>query len=146
MRCGPSSSTLSLAHVEVFAADHVVIVPAGIGVAPVFRHRGAYVRGGSCVYPLRTFEPTGLVALGPGPTRTLGQFFDLWGQPLDRNRVAGFHVRPGHEVAVFVSGVLCLGNPRSVAVSPRAQITVEIGPYVPPHDRYLFPPVQSLGR
>jgi hypothetical protein len=146
MKCGPSASTISVAHVEVFADGHVVIVPAGIGVAPVLRRQGAYVRGGRCVYPLRTFEPTGLVALEFGPTRTLGQFFDLWGQPLDRNHVAGFHVGPRGGIAVFVQGVRWRGNPRSVSLSPHAQITVELGPHVPPHDRYMFPPPQALGR
>jgi hypothetical protein len=146
MTCEPSSSTVSAAHVEVFAANHVVVVPAGIGVAPVPRHEGAYVRGGRCVYPLRTFEPTGLVLLGAGPAPTLGQFFDLWGQTLGRHEVAGFHVSPGDTIAAFVNGTRWPGNPRSIALSARAQITIEGGPYVPPHARYLFPPLRSLGR
>jgi len=134
-----------MAHIEVFAANHVVVVPAGVGVAPALRRRGAYVRGGRCVYALRTYEPTGLVLLGSGAARTLGQFFDLWGQPLDRHRVAGFHVRPGAGVVVFAWGIQWPGNPRSLPISSDAQITVEIGPYVRPHARYMFPPLESVG-
>jgi hypothetical protein len=135
-----------MAHVEIFAANHVVIVPAGIGVAPVLRRQGAYVRGGSCVYPVRTFEPTGLMVVGPGPTRTLGELFDLWGESLNRHEVAGFHARPGGEIAVFVRGMLWRRHPRSVPLFPHAQITIEVGPYVPPHARYAFPPLEPAKR
>src|SRR5882672_9532519 len=49
------------AHVELFAQGRVVIVPAGIGVAPPLRRRGAYVLSGRCSYSVRTREPTGVI-------------------------------------------------------------------------------------
>src|SRR3954468_22805440 len=70
------------AHVEVFAARQVVIVPAGIGVAPPHRGRAPYVRSGRCSYPVRTREPTGVVEVARGAHATLGDLFDVWGQPL----------------------------------------------------------------
>ena len=53
-------------HVEFFARGKVMVVPAGIGVAPPLRRDGAYVRGGRCRFPLSTTEPTGSSA-SPAP-------------------------------------------------------------------------------
>ena len=146
MSCKVPSPATSVAHVEVFAANHVVVIPAGIGIAPPLVAHGAYAYGGRCVYPLRTLEPTGVLLIEPGPTRSLGQFFDLWGQPLNQRDVAGFHAPHGHTVSVFVDGTLWRGNPRSVSISAQAQITIEVGPFVRPHVRYSFPPIQAIGR
>lgn len=144
MSCKPAAPVVALAHVEVFAAGHVVVIAAGIGVAPPLRRHGAYVRTGRCVYPIHTIEPTGLVLTAAGPSRRLGQLFDLWGQPLSDRDVAGFRAPLGQHVLVFIDGVPWPGNPGSAALSPNAQITVEVGSYVPPHTRYTFPTLQSL--
>ena len=42
MRCERTSPAASVAHIEVFAANHVVVIPAGIGFAPPLGRRGAY--------------------------------------------------------------------------------------------------------
>jgi hypothetical protein len=139
MSCRASSPVVSAAHVELFAEDHVVIVPAGIGVAPPLRRGGAYVSGGRCLYPLHTLEPTGLVLLGAGPTRTLGEFFEVWGQPLRGNLIAGFAAPHGGHVAVYIGGVVWNGDPAAAPLTPHAQLTIEVGPRVPPHAHYVFP-------
>lgn len=139
MSCQASSAVLSVAHIEVFAEDRVVVVPAGIGVAPPLRRQGAYVSGGSCVYPLHTLEPTGLVLIGPGRPHTLGQFFEVWGQPLGDAVVAGFRAARGDHVAVYIDGITWRGNPTAAPLTPHAQVTIEVGPRVPPHARYVFP-------
>jgi len=144
MSCKPASPAVSLAHLEVFAAGHVVQIPAGVGFAPPLRRDGAYVRAGGCVYPIRTVEPTGLVLLAAGPIRKLGQFFDLWGQPLSHRQLAGFRALAGQDVSVFINGVLWPEGPDLAPISPGAQITIEVGPYVPPHTRYTFPSLQSV--
>jgi hypothetical protein len=146
MGCEPVRPVVSLAHVEVFAAGRVVEVPAGIGFAPPLRRRGAYVHDGRCVYPLRTIEPTGLVLLAAGGPRTLGELFGLWGQPLSRRRVAGFRAHAAGRVRVFIDGVLWRGGPGSAPVFAGAQVTVEVGAYVPPHVHYVFPGLRSLTR
>jgi hypothetical protein len=130
--------------VELFAANHVVVIPAGIGVAPPLARDGVYVRGGRCEYAVRTLEPTGVTLLGPGGIHTLGELFDLWGQHLDRHQVAGFRARAGEAVSVYFDGGLCRGDPATVPLTNEAQITIEVGPYVPPHARYLFPPLAAL--
>ncbi|HTZ88178.1 MAG TPA: hypothetical protein VMB05_16050 [Solirubrobacteraceae bacterium] len=142
MRCG-SKRTIGAAHLEVFANGHVVVIAAGIGVAPPLRRHGAYVLGGRCTYPLHTLEPTGLVLIADGPARTLGNLFDLWGQPLASQAVAGFRAPAGHPVAVFIDGARWSGPPAAAPLSAGAQITVELGEHVTPHARYEFPALQS---
>ena len=146
MNCERTLPAASVAHIEVFAADHVVVIPAGIGFAPPLARRGAYVQAGRCAYPLRTLEPTGLVLAEAGPTRDLGQFFDLWGQPLSQRGVAGFRASRGHGVSVFVNGTRWPHGPRSAPISPHGQITIEVGPFIRPHASYSFPPLPTVGR
>lgn len=144
MTCTHGLAAVSAVHVELFADNHVVVIPAGIGLAPPLERRGAYVPGGRCAYPMHTVEPTGLVLLGGGSPRKLGEFFDLWGQPLDAQRAAGFHAAAGRRVLVFIDGRRWSGDPRSVSLTPETQVTVEVGPPVPPHAHYAFPSLESL--
>ena len=63
-------------HVELFARNRVIIVPAGID------------------HPcMRTRWPVGIVELRGH--HTLGDFFRVWGQPLSRTRLVGFKTRGG---------------------------------------------------
>lgn len=144
MRCHARSDVVGAAHVEVFAYRHVVVIAAGIGVAPPLRRRGAYVLGGRCAYQLHTLEPTGLVLIDAGPPRTLGDLFALWGRPLTRRVVAAFRAAAGQPVAVFLDGVRWSGSPGAAPLSMGAQITIELGGYVKPHARYEFPALRVL--
>jgi hypothetical protein len=110
-------------HLELFAHRRVVVVPPGIGVA----------RSG-CSYPLRTTAPTGVVEVR-GRGRTLGELFAVWGRRLGPRRLLSFRGR----VSVFVGGRRRAGDPRAVALTPHAQIVVEVGGYVAPHPAYVFP-------
>lgn len=120
-------------HVEVFLDGHAVVVPAGIGIAGPRRRVGAYVTGGRCRYPLVTEEPTGLVWVAG--TRTLGDLFALWGQPLGRTRLLSAH----GAVIVAVDGRAVGGDPRGIPLTPRAEIVLQVGRRVPPHPGYRFP-------
>jgi hypothetical protein len=104
-----------------------------------FSRDGAYVSGGRCRYPLRTVEPTGLIEVEPPRRLTLGDFFDLWGQPLEKQRVLGFHAQRRSSVSVFVDGHSWSGNPRLVPLERHRAIVVEVGGYFPPTKKYLFP-------
>jgi hypothetical protein len=123
LRCTSAVTARTPVHLELFAEKLVVVVPAGIGVA----------RG--CSYPARTREPTGVIEVAAGRRLTLGDFFALWGLPLSRTRLASF----SGPVRAFVGGRAWPGDPRAVPLSPHAEIVVELGGYVPPHARYLFP-------
>ena len=112
----------------------MIPIPPGIGIAPPLRRAGAYVRGGRCSYAIRTTEPTGLLDLHAQPL-TLGAFFDLWGQPLGRRRLAGFR----GAVRAYVAGVRWRGDPRAIPLGRHAVIALALGPPVPRHARYVFP-------
>lgn len=126
------------AHLEVFAKRRVVVVPPGIGMAPPRRAAGIYVVSGRCSYPARTREPTGVVEVVEGSHLTIGQLFAIWGQPLGRDRLAGFRGARGERVLAFVGGVRWGGDPRSIPLARHAEIVLEIGGFIPPHTSFRF--------
>jgi hypothetical protein len=136
MRCTRRHGTSYGIHVELYARGLVVPLPAGIGIAPPQRRSGAYVRGGACSYPVRTYEPTGVVVLDTGRPRTLRALFAVWGQPLGARRLAGFEGPLG----AFVDGRRWLADPAAIPLRRHAEIVLEVGPRVLPHSTYRFPP------
>jgi hypothetical protein len=135
MPCQAQDGTRFPVHLELFAAGRVVIVPAGIGIAPPLERSGAYVSGGSCRYPLATVEPTGLIWVLNGEPRTLGDLFAVWDRRLGPGRMLGFRGRVG----VTIDGAAYTGDPRSAPLRERSQIVVQVGRAVPPHPAYRFP-------
>ena len=126
-------------HVEVFGANRVVIVPAGIGVRPPVRMSESRISNATCYGSLVTLEPTGVVLVRPGSRLLLADLFRSWGQPLSAGRVASF-TAPAASVGVFVDGRRWAGAPGRVPLTRHAEIVVEVGPHVPPHFSYTFPP------
>ena len=136
MRCRPGEGTRAWAHIELFARGRVVLLPAGIGIAPPRRTDGAYVHGGRCRYPIWTDEPTGLVALRQDDL-TLGDLLRIWGRPATARGAAGYR----GEVRVSVGGRRVSGPAHAVRLTPHAQVVVQIGaPWVRPNAVYAFPP------
>lgn len=139
--CTPTLGARTYAHVEVFAANRVVIVPAGIGVGAPWRMVDGRVRAARCYGALVSLEPTGVVLVRRGLRLTLTDLFRAWGQPLAPRRVASFTApAAGGGSVVFVDGHRRYGAPGAVPLSPRAEIVIEIGPRVPPHASYAFGP------
>jgi len=123
-------------HLELFAHRRVVLVPAGIGMrGPLVRERARVVRG-RCSFPLRTREPTGTIEVARGTRATLGQLFAVWGEPLAPGRLLSFRGR----VRAYVAGRLVPGDPRRIPLARHANVVLEVGGYIPPHPRFLFPP------
>jgi hypothetical protein len=137
LTCSRSSTTRVGVHLELFARDRVVVVPAGIGMAPPLRTSRGYVVSGRCSYAVRTREPTGVIEVARTTKVTLGHFFAVWGQPLQRNRLAGF--RDAGPVRAYVDGIRVYGSPRSILLRRHAEIVLELGAFVPPHSAYAFP-------
>jgi hypothetical protein len=127
-------------HVEVFAADRVVIIPAAIGTRPPRRLAAGRISAAACYGNLVTLEPTGVVLVRPGAHATLADLFRAWGQALSARRIASFPAPPGTAITVFVGGRRRLGSPGSVPLTRHAEIVLEVGPHVPPHSAYTFPP------
>jgi hypothetical protein len=122
--CGDSGRRFGV-HLELFAAGRVVIVPAGIGVAPPWRRDGAYVRSGRCSYAVRTREPTGVLEASR-PGLVLGDLFAIWGQRLGRYRRA------------YVDGRRWRRPLAEIPLRRHAEIVLEVGRFVPPHTSFLF--------
>lgn len=137
LRCGAQGPTIPI-HLELYAARLVVPVPAGIGVGGRVRRAGAYITGGACVYPVRSFAPTGVLLVSAGRPLTLGQAFAIWGQPLGPRGMAGF----AGAVAAFVGGRRWSGSPRSIPLHRHAEIVLVSGGGILPHPAYRFPPGQ----
>ena len=121
-RCTSRERTRELAHVELFAEKRVLLLPAGIGMAP------------HCSYDVRTTQPTGVVEFVTGLRPTIGDLFTVWGQPLSGHRIASFH----GAVAAWVGGKRWHGDVRAIPLRRHSEIVIEVGGYVPPHTFFLF--------
>jgi hypothetical protein len=135
-RLGPREGV----HVEVFAADRVVLLPAGIGTRPLRSSSAGRISSARCYGQVVTLDPTGLVLIRLGAHPMLADLFRAWGEPLSTRRLASFSASAGGRVVVFVNGRRWQGAPGRVPLARHAEIVLEVGPYVPPHRSYTFPP------
>jgi hypothetical protein len=92
--------------------------------------------GRNCSYAVRTTQPTGVVEFLPAPKPTLGDLFDVWGEPFSARGFAGFR----GSVSAWVGGKRWHGDVRAIPLRRHAEIVVEVGGYIPPHTFFLFPP------
>jgi hypothetical protein len=139
-RCARHLGRRSGTHVEVFAANRVVIVARAIGTGPPRRFAAGRLSGAGCYGDLVTIDPTGLVLVRSGLHLKLSDLFRAWGQPLSTTRLASFSAPAGTHVMAFVDGRRTHLAPRDVPLSKHAEIVLEVGPHVPPHASYAFPP------
>ena len=139
LRCSAARHRRFGVHLELFANRRVMIVPAGIGMAPPLVRDGATVRSGRCSYAVRTRQPTGVLEVASGSRLTLGDLFAVWGRPLSRSRLAGYRARRGERIRAWVGGCPWTGPLRAIPLRRHDQIVLEGGGYVPPHATYRFP-------
>jgi hypothetical protein len=123
----------SRVHLELFAAGRVVIVPATIGVRGAQLTRGRVTRA-RCRAKLWTTDPTGVVGFEPGST--LGDLFGVWGRRVGPGRLLGFT----GAVRVYVNGARRKTDPRALRLRDGEELVLELGPFIPPHRSYRFPP------
>jgi hypothetical protein len=129
------------AHLTIFVQGVARQVPAGIGIAPPYQvdetPQGAFVAGAMCFMWLHTHSADGIIHTESPVERTytLGELFDIWGQPLERDQVGPAH---GPVTALF-NGRAFTGNPRQIPILAHAQIQLEVGlPLVAP-EKITFP-------
>jgi hypothetical protein len=137
--CEPTLGPRDGVHVEVFAANRVLLLPAGIGTRPPRASLDGRITAAHCYGALVTLDPTGVVLVRPGARLTLGTLFGSWGEPLSRTRLASFTAAARTEVSVFIDGKPWPGAPAAVPLTRHAEIVLEVGPHVPPHSSYTFP-------
>ena len=92
---------------------------------------------GQGIYWLHTHDATGIIHVESPDDRTytLGQFFDIWGQPLTSGEVAGLK----GVVRAYIDGKPSSGNPRGIVLGAHLQITLEVGAPIVPPPTYAFP-------
>jgi hypothetical protein len=128
-------------HLRIVVHGRSLRVPAGIGIAPprVVEQTpvGPFVAAAPCFMWLHTHAADGIVHIESPVERhhTLGEFFDVWGQPLSRHRVG-----PARgPVTALLDGKVFTGNPRRIPLDAHGQIELEVGrPLVAP-ERIVFP-------
>jgi hypothetical protein len=125
-------------HLELFAADRVVLVATGIGTRGPRRYAGARIIAARCYGALVTLDPTGVVLVAAGIRLTVGDLLRTWGQPLRTRRLLSF--TSTGPVRAYVDGRRWTSSaPAAIPLTRHAEIVLEIGPYVPPHRSYTFP-------
>lgn len=107
-------------HVAIFDRGKPVPIPADVG-RPLFAN---------CFYWLHTHTPDGIIHVESPTYRqfTLGDFFNVWGQPLSRTQVATARVGPNERMRVWVNGSGYSGDPRGIQLFQHTDITIEVGP------------------
>lgn len=128
------------AHVELFGANRVVLLAAGIGTRAPRRLVDGRVQRAACFGRLVTLDPTGTVYFRRGTRPTLGALFSAWGEPLTLTRIGSF---TGGRVRVYVEGRLRHASPQSIPLTSGAEIVLEVGPHIPPHTHFTFPELPS---
>jgi hypothetical protein len=127
-------------HVELFAENRVVLVAPGIGTRPPRAFSAGRITSARCYGALVTLDPTGVVLVRRGLRLSLADLFHSWGEPLSRSRLASFPAPRGTRVAAFVDGQRWHGPPAAVPLTTGSEIVLEVGPHVPPHRSFTFPP------
>jgi hypothetical protein len=129
------------AHLQIYVDGQQRAVPAGIGVVPPLQVRqtaqGPFVLGGAGIYWLHTHDGSGVVHIESPVERpfTLGELFDVWGQPLGPDQVG-----PAHgPVTALVDGAVAGGDPRDIPLTAHAVVQLDVGTPVP-FQPFSFPP------
>jgi len=122
-------------HLTVFVNGQPRVIPYGIGIPgaqATATAQGPFVQTGSCFYWTHTHANDGILHVeSPNTTDTftLGNFFDIYGQPLSNSQVG-----PNKgTVTAFFNGKLYTGNVRDLPLGYHYQIQLDVGtPIVAP--------------
>jgi hypothetical protein len=115
-------------HLTLFVNGQARQVPGGIGIPGAVAARtpaGPFVEQGTCFYWLHTHAADGIIHI-ESPVRrtfTLGNVFDIWGQPLSASQVGP----ATGKVTVTVNGQVWQGNPRDVPLGSHENLQVQVG-------------------
>ena len=115
-------------HLTIFVNGLPRQVPAGVGIPGARAQntpRGPFISSGTCFYWLHTHAADGIIHTESPVHRTftLGNFFNVWGQPLGPGQVGPAR---GHVTAIY-NGRAYQGNPRDIPLNAHAQVQLEVG-------------------
>jgi hypothetical protein len=120
-------------HLAIFVDGHQRSIPMGIGIAPPRQTEagatGSFVVAGTCFYWLHAHTSDGIIHIESPIQRTytLGNYFDIWRQPLGPNQVGPAHGK----VTAYRNGQLFTGNPRNITIGAHIVIQLDVGTNVP---------------
>jgi hypothetical protein len=122
IRCDAMEGSVLHIHQHVAILDHGKAVPIPPDVGRPFV--------AACLYWIHTHTPDGIIHIESPNFKsfTLGELFDVWGEPLTRTDVAGAKPKKGERVVVWVDGRPYAGDPRKIDLTNHLDITIEVGP------------------
>jgi hypothetical protein len=127
-------------HLAIFVNGKQMAIPMGIGIAPPRQTQpgatGDFVVSGTCFYELHAHTSDGVIHIespSNSKTYTLGQYFDIWHQPLSPTQVGP----ATGKVTAYRNGQLFTGNPRNIVLGAHIVIQLDVGKVVPPKS-YTF--------
>jgi hypothetical protein len=130
IQCNTGEQTLFHVHTHltIFVNGTPRQVPYGIGIPGAQLSQsaqGPFVGTGNCFYWLHTHAADGIVHIESpiNRTYTLGNFFDIWNEPLSRNQVGPVHGK----VTAFYDGKLYTGDPKDIPLGRYKQIQLDVG-------------------
>lgn len=126
-------------HLAIFVDGQEKGVPEGIGIAPPRQTQntanGPFVVGGACFYWLHVHDRSGVIHVESPSEQayTLGNFFDIWQQPLSSSQVGP----ATGQVIAYLNGQRYQGDPRQIPLTAHAVIQLDVGQDVAPQS-YTF--------
>jgi hypothetical protein len=121
IRCDMAEGSVFHIHQHLALFDHgkPVLIPNDVG-RPL---------SGDCLFWIHTHSSDGLIHIESPTFRTftLGEFFDIWGQPLSATRMGPAKVQRG-QLHAFVSGLRYSGDVRKIELHAHSVIVLEAGP------------------
>ena len=118
-------------HLDIFVNGVQERIPAGAGIVPPRIQElvpgGTFVdnSGSSCLYWLHVHADDGIIHV-ESPTKhvfDLGNFFDVWGQPLGPNQVGP----ATGTVVAYENGKRFTGDPRDIPLTSQAVVQLDVG-------------------
>ncbi len=135
--CEANEAAVLHVHAHLSIIDHgvQVQVPPYLGMASLSPTQG-------CLYWIHTHDPSGIIHIEAGTIQspnggnyTLGNFFDIWGEALNRMHVGPF----SGPVTAFVNGTRYNGDLTMIPLRAHQQIVLEVGKPVVAPPNYIFP-------
>ncbi len=129
IQCGAEQTVYHIhSHLTVYVNGAARQIPLGIGVVQpaVSQTRNGPLAGATrCYYWLHTHAADGVIHI-ESPTQrtyTLGNFFDIWRQPLSATQAGP----ATGTVTAFVNGAKYTGDPRAIPLGERTDIQLGVG-------------------
>lgn len=104
-------------HVAIVIDGRQIEIPADIGIAP------------NCHRPVHTHSSDGIIHV-ESPYHyqyTLGDFFNVWGQPFGNDRLLKYTVDESHALTLFVNGERYVGDYAKIPLKDKQDMLIAYG-------------------